>query len=50
MSTGFVCIAVQIAIISLYSINRLIFVTETKNVSCAVRADSLNIVGLTSAL
>ena len=33
----FVWISEQTAIISLYSTNRLVFVTETENVYCAVR-------------
>jgi len=32
------------AIISLYSINRLVFKTETKSVYCAVRAEYLNVI------
>jgi hypothetical protein len=34
----------QTAIISLYSINWLVFITETECVYCAVRAESLNII------
>jgi hypothetical protein len=39
----FVWISEQTAIISLYSINWLGFVTETECVYCAVRTESLNI-------
>jgi hypothetical protein len=39
----FVWISEQRAIISLYSINWLAFITETESVYCAVRAGSLNI-------
>jgi predicted GNAT family N-acyltransferase len=38
----FVWISEQTAIISLYSINWLVFVTETECVYCAVRTESLN--------
>ena len=41
--TCFVWISEQTAIISLYSINRLVFVTETECVYCAVRTESSNI-------
>ena len=37
----FMWISEQTAIISLYSINWLVFVTETENVYCAVRTDAL---------
>jgi hypothetical protein len=39
----FVWISEQIAIISLYSINWLVFITETECVYCPVRAGSLNV-------
>jgi hypothetical protein len=38
----FVWISEQTAIISLYSINWLVFITETECVYCAVRTGSLN--------
>ena len=34
----------QAAIISLYCINRQVFITETEFVYCAVKTDSLNII------
>jgi len=37
-----VWISEQTAIISLYSINRLVCITETESVYCAVRTGSLN--------
>jgi len=37
-------ISEQTAIISLYNINWLVFITETGSVYCAVRAGSLNII------
>jgi hypothetical protein len=40
----FVWIWEETAIISLYSINRLVFITETESVYCAVRAGSLYII------
>jgi hypothetical protein len=40
----FVWISEQTAIISLHSINRLVFVTETECVYCAVRTESLTII------
>jgi hypothetical protein len=40
----FVWISEQTAIISLYNINRLVFITETESVYCAVRTESLNII------
>jgi hypothetical protein len=40
----FVWISEQTAIISLYSINWLVFITETGCVYCAVRTGSLNII------
>jgi hypothetical protein len=40
----FVWISKQTAIISLYSINWLVFITETECVYCAVRTGSLNII------
>jgi len=39
----FVWISEQTAIISLYSINRLVCITETESVYCAVRTGSVNI-------
>jgi len=39
-------ISEQTAIISLYSINWLVFVNETERVYCAVRTESLNILQL----
>jgi hypothetical protein len=39
---SFMWISEQTAIISLYSINWLVFITETENVYCAVRTGSLN--------
>ena len=44
----FVWIWEQTAIISLYSINWLVFITETECVYCAVRAEYLNIILLIS--
>jgi len=38
----FVRISEQTAIISLYSINGLVFITETESVYCAVRTERLN--------
>jgi hypothetical protein len=38
----FVWISEQTAIISLYSINGLVFITETECVYCAVRGEFLN--------
>jgi hypothetical protein len=43
----FVWIWEQTAIISLYSINWLVFITETECVYCAVRTGSINIIGVT---
>jgi hypothetical protein len=40
----FVWISEQTAIISLYSINRLVFIAETECVYCAVRTGSLAII------
>jgi hypothetical protein len=40
----FVWISEQTAIIYLYSINRLLFITEKDCVYCAVRTESLNII------
>jgi len=40
----FVWISEQTAIIFLYNINRLVFITETECVYCAVRTESLNII------
>jgi hypothetical protein len=40
----FVWISEQTAIISLYSINWLVFITEAECVYCAVRTGSLNII------
>jgi len=39
----FVSISEQTAVISLYSINWLVFITKTEYVYCAVRTGSLNI-------
>jgi hypothetical protein len=36
----------ETAIMSRYNINLLIFVTETENVYCAVRTESLNMTGV----
>ena len=38
------CIAERTAIIFLYRINRLVFITEAEYVYCAVRTGSLNII------
>jgi hypothetical protein len=46
----FVWISEQTAIISLYSINWLVFITETECVYCAVRAGSLNTFQITFRL
>jgi len=43
-------ISEQTAIISLYIINRMVYITETKNVYCAERAGSLNIVQILVAV
>ena len=40
----FVWISEQTAIVSLYNINWLVFVTETESVYCAVRTEHLNVV------
>jgi hypothetical protein len=40
----FVWISEQTAIISLYNINWLVFITETECVYCAVRTESLNVI------
>ena len=40
----FVWISEQKAIISLYSINWLVFITETECVYCAVRTECLNVI------
>ena len=40
----FVWISEQTAIISLYSINWLVFITETESVYCAVRTEYFNVV------
>jgi len=40
----FVCISEQTAIISLYNINWLVFITETECVYCAVRTESLYLI------
>jgi hypothetical protein len=40
----FLWLSGQTAIISLYSINWLVFITETESVYCAVRAASINII------
>jgi len=47
----FVWISEQTAIISLYNINWLVFITEMEYVYCAVRTGSLNVIqveGLTN--
>jgi hypothetical protein len=46
----FVWISEQTAIISLYSINWLVFITETECVYCAVRTESLNIIHANTSL
>jgi hypothetical protein len=46
----FVWISEQTAIISLYSINWLVFITETECVYCAVRAGSLNWINVNISL
>jgi hypothetical protein len=46
----FVLISEQTAIISLYSINWLVFITETECVYCAVRTESSNITQVSSSL
>ena len=46
VSMCFVWISEQTAIISLYSINRLVCITETESVYCAVRTVTLNMYGL----
>jgi len=38
----FACISQQTAIISLYSINLPVFITEAEGVYCTVRTESLN--------
>ena len=40
----FVWISEQTAIISLYSINWLVFITETESVYCAVRTEYLTVI------
>jgi hypothetical protein len=40
----FVCISEQTAIISLYSINWLVFINDTECVYCAVRAVLLDVI------
>jgi len=42
--TYFVWISEQATIIFLHSINRLIYITETKCVYCAVRSEPLGII------
>jgi hypothetical protein len=42
----FVWISEQTAIITLYSINGLVFITETESVYCAVRTESARIIQL----
>jgi hypothetical protein len=46
----FVWISEQTAIISLYSINWLVFMTETESVYCAVRAETLRAIQIRSVL
>ena len=46
----FVWISEQTVIISLHSINWLVFITETECVYCAVRAEYLNIIQVTLSL
>jgi len=46
----FALISEQTAIISLYRLYLTVFITETKRVYCAVRADSLNQVDTISSL
>ena len=40
----FIWISEQTAIISLYNINRLVFITDTESVYCAVRTVYLNVI------
>ena len=42
--TCFMCISEQTAILYLYNINRLVFITETECVYCAVRTGYLNMI------
>jgi hypothetical protein len=46
----FVWISEQTAIISLYSINWLVFITETECVYCAVRTEYLSIIQILLSL
>jgi len=46
MFLRFVWLPEQTAVISLYSINLVRFITETKRVYCAVRSVSLNVIWL----
>ena len=46
----FVWISEQTALISLYSINWLVCITETECIYCAVRAESLNNIHITCSL
>jgi len=46
----FVCISEQRAIISLYNINWLVFITQTQCVYCAVRTGTSNVIQIISAL
>ena len=42
----FICISEQAAIISVFTINRLVFITKRESVYCAVRTESINILVL----
>jgi hypothetical protein len=42
----FVCISEQAAIISVFNINWLVFITKREGVYCAVRTESVNILVL----
>ena len=46
----FVWISEQTAIISLYNIKRLVFITETECVYCAVRTEHLNVIQVSLSL
>jgi len=48
--TYFVWISAQMTVIHLYSISRMVFVTETMSVYSAVRVEYLNIVNVTLRL
>ena len=45
-----VCISEQTTIISLYSINLSVFITEADSVYCAVRTEPLNLIDKDSSL